>query len=144
MNPIWYVTKDGDVSCLELYERHYSCNRYADGRKRSQFVGPGEHVVLRTGDADAMFVWRKFISQSGELGVNCAVFRNESKHQSSALILEAERLAWARWPGARLYTYVNAKKVKSVNPGFCYKSANWKVCGVTKKLKLIILEKLPS
>ena len=30
--PVWWLTKDGDVSCLALYERHYSCYRYADGR----------------------------------------------------------------------------------------------------------------
>lgn len=28
MPPDWYVTKDGDLSCLELYERHYSCYDY--------------------------------------------------------------------------------------------------------------------
>jgi hypothetical protein len=86
MPPDWYVTKDGDLSCLELYERHYSCYDYRDGRKRSQFVGPGEHIVLRTGDADAMFVWRKFIDDSGQQGVNCAVFRNEGRILSSELV----------------------------------------------------------
>ena len=89
----WYVTKDGDLSCLELYERHYSCYEYRDGRKRSQFVGPGEHIVLRTGDADAMFVWRKFIDDSGQQGVNCAVFRNESRLLSSELIRQADAVA---------------------------------------------------
>jgi hypothetical protein len=31
--------------------------------------------------------------------VNCAVFRNEGPVLSSDLILEAEELAWGRWPG---------------------------------------------
>ena len=62
--PYWWITKDGDKSCLALYERHYSCYRYRDGRKRYLFVGPGEKIVLRTGDADALFVWRKFIDAS--------------------------------------------------------------------------------
>src|SRR5262245_32035139 len=94
-DPLWYVTKDGDLSCLELYERHYSCYDYRDGRKRSQFVGPGEHIVLRTGDADAMFVWRKFIDDSGQSGVNCAVFRNEAPHRyrSSELVRQADAVA---------------------------------------------------
>jgi hypothetical protein len=48
MIPLWWLTKDGDKDCLEMYERHYSAYRYADGRKRNQFVGPGEKVVLRT------------------------------------------------------------------------------------------------
>ena len=44
----WWLTKDGDADCLELYERHYSAYRYKDGRTRKLFVGPGEKVVLRT------------------------------------------------------------------------------------------------
>lgn len=59
--PVWYLTRDGDKTCLEMYERHYSAYRYADGRKRRQCVGPGEVIFLRTGDGDAMFVWRKYI-----------------------------------------------------------------------------------
>ena len=47
--PLWYLTKDGDATCLALYERHYSCHRYRDRRKRILFVGPGEKIVLRTG-----------------------------------------------------------------------------------------------
>src|SRR6185437_9114271 len=75
----WWLTKDGDLDCAELYNRHYSAYRYADGRARhcGQFVGPGEKVVLRTERADALFVWRRFIDDSGQGGINCAVFRNE-------------------------------------------------------------------
>ncbi len=76
-------------------------------------------------------------------GVCCAVFRNESPVLSSELIREAEQLAWARWPHARLYTYVNPRKIKSVNPGFCFKRANWRECGHTAG-GLVILEKLPA
>jgi hypothetical protein len=43
---------------------------------------------------------------AGQRGVNCAVFRNESSVLSSELIREACGLAWTRWPGERLYTYV--------------------------------------
>ncbi len=53
---------------MELYERHYSCYNYKDKRKRKLFVGPGEKVVLRTKGADALFVWQKFIDDSGEQG----------------------------------------------------------------------------
>ena len=141
MLPEWYLTKDGDQYCLELYERHYSCYNYKDGRKRKLFVGPGEKVVLRTWEADAMFVWRKFIDDSGQKGVNCAVFRNESNKKSSELILQADAIAFAVWPDKRHYTYVNANKVKSTNPGYCFKRAGWKQCGITKKRKYIILEK---
>lgn len=130
--PLWWLTKDGDKDCLELYERHYSCYHYRDGRKRTQFVGPGEKVVLRTESADAMFVWRKFIDDSGQQGINCAVFRNESAHQSSELIRQADRIADCLWPNSRHYTYVRAEKIKSKNPGFCFIKAGWKRCGMTK------------
>lgn len=138
--PLWWLTKESDVDCLALYERHYSCYRYADGRKRRQFVGPGEKIVLRTERADAMWVWRYFHDDSGQEGINCAVFRNESGHQSSRLIRQADQIADVLWPDRRHYTYVNAAQVKSTNPGFCFIVAGWRRCGVTKG-GLIVLER---
>jgi len=142
------MTKDGDASCLALYERHYSCTKYADGRKRKLFVGPGEKLVLRTKEADAVFVWRKFIDDCIDLrtgekqsGVNCAVFRNESTILSSELIRQADEIADAVWPNCRHYTYVNCEKIASRNPGFCFMAAGWKKCGTTKS-GLIVLEKI--
>lgn len=138
---LWWLTKDGDRDCLAMYERHYSAYRYADGRKRKLFVGPGEKVVLRTIAADAVFVWRVFIDDSGQDGVNCAVFRNESAHQSSELIRQADAIASCLWPDRRHYTYVRAEKILSNNPGYCFLMAGWKRCGFTKS-GLLILEKV--
>lgn len=121
----WFMSKDGDATLLALYERHYSCYEYRDGRARSQFVGPGEAIVLRTDRGDAGFVWRRFIDDSGQRGVNCAFFRNESGYQSSALIRQADAIADVVWPGARHYTYVDAEAVRSTNPGFCFVAAGW-------------------
>ena len=140
--PHWWITKDGDRACLELYERHYSAYQYRDGRRRSQFVGPGEHIVLRTYVGDALFVWRRFIDDSGQRGVNCAVFRNESQILSSELVRQADAVADLCWPGERHYTYVNPKGVRSTNPGFCFVAAGWRRCGVTKS-GLLILERKP-
>lgn len=137
----WLECRDGDDVCRELYDRHYSRYHYADGRQPKLFVGPGEKVVMITEDLAAIWVWRKFIDGSGQQGVNNAVFRNESPVLSSALILDAERVAWSRWPGMRLYTYVNAKAIRSNNPGACFKIAGWRVCGKTKVNQLVILEK---
>lgn len=142
MSPLWWVTKDGDRACLELYNRHYSAYQYKDGRERKLFCGPGEKIVLRTWDGDAMFVWRKFKDDSGQTGINCAVFRNESPHLSSELVRQADAIADRIWPGERHYTYVNAERVRSVNPGACFKHAGWRVCGVTKVNKLLILERV--
>lgn len=137
----WHQVKDGNYFARDLFKRHYSYRPYKDGRKPKLFCGPGEKIVLLGKDGRALFVWRKFKSDDGQQGINCSVFRNESNHLSSQLILEAEQIAWERWPGERLYTYVNARKIRSVNPGYCFKKAGWRECGVTKYNKLVILEK---
>ena len=140
----WIQVRDGNPSAWVLFQRHYSKYHYKDGRNPRRFVGPGERIVLVTQDGLALFVWRKFIDASGQKGVNCSVFRNEGPVLSSRLILAAEKWAQARWPGERLYTYVNARKIKSTNPGYCFLMAGWEKCGITKTRKLIILEKLPE
>lgn len=133
--------RDGNPIALRLFERHYSKYHYKDGRKPKLFVGPGHKVVLLSKDGKALFVWRKFISGDGQKGVNCSVFRNEGELLSSDLIRQAEKIAWNKWPGERLYTYINSSKIKSANPGYCFKKAGWVICGITKVNKLLILER---
>jgi hypothetical protein len=140
---IWVQVIDGDPTARYLFRRHYSYTPYRDGRDPPLFVGPGEKLVLLTTDVTALFVWRKFISGDGQGGVNCAVFRNEGQRLSSDLIRDADRIAWERWPGERHYTYVNPRKVRSTNPGYCFLIAGWRKCGVTKRRRLLILERLP-
>lgn len=137
----WCLSRDGDEAGLALYHRHYSRRQYHDGREPKIFVGPGEKTVLVTLTGDALFVWRKFISGDGQQGINCAIFRNETSIRGSTLILEAEDVAGLRWGRGRLYTYVNAAKVRSCNPGCCFYKAGWNRCGVTKR-GLLILEKM--
>ena len=138
----WYAIRDGDLRGRRMYDRHYSSHTYQDGRRPALFAGPGEKMVLMTSDSRALFVWRKFKDASGQHGINCAIFRNEAPelYLSSDLIREAVQLAWRRWPGSRFYTYVNPRKVRSTNPGYCFKAAGWRECGVTVSRKLIILE----
>lgn len=125
----WLEVRDGHDDARALFDRHYSRRRYGDGRFSRLFVGPGEKLVLITPGCDALFVWRRFISDDGQRGVNCAVFRNESGRLSSDLIRGAVRAAWRRWPGERLYTYVNPARVRSANPGYCFKRAGWRLSG---------------
>lgn len=139
----WHEYRDGHPAGIALYERHYSAYQYADGRERKLFCGPGEKLVLLTAKHDALFVWRKFKDDSGQEGINCAVFRNEGEVLSSVLIKEAMAIAWKRWPDHRLYTYVNGGKIESTNPGYCFIMAGWQVCGETKG-GLTILEALPG
>lgn len=137
----WVEVRDGNDSVREIFDRHYSRYRYADGRRPKLFVGPGEKLVLLTVCARAIFAWRKFFSDNGQEGVNCAIFRNEGAGLSSDLIREADWIADQRWPGARHYTYVNPREVQSSNPGYCFLMAGWRQCGVTKRRKLLIFEK---
>lgn len=141
-SPAWWLTKDGDRDCLALYERHYSAHHYRDGRQRRIFAGPGEKVVLRTEAGDACWVWRKFIDRSGQRGINCAVFRNESTYRSSDLVRQADQIADCLWPDSRHYTYVDPARVASKNPGFCFLAAGWRRCGWTQG-GLLILERWP-
>ncbi len=143
IDAVWLPVKDGDARAMYLFRRHYSYQPYRDGRQLRLFCGPGEKMVLLTPACDALFVWRKFRSADGQHGINCAIFRNESPHLASMLIREAEQLAWQRWPGERLYTYVNPRRIRSHNPGACFKYAGWRNCGVTKWNKLVIMERLP-
>jgi hypothetical protein len=147
---IWIPVKDGNPAAFQLMKRHYTFHPYSDGRRhnpgyrnRMLFVGPGEKMVLLTPEFDALFVWRRFINKSGQQGINCAAFRNEGDCLSSELILAAEEEAWNRWPGSRLYTYIDPTKINSSNPGYCFKAAGWKSCGFSKKRHLLILEKFP-
>lgn len=141
----WYSVPDGTVDAAAMYHRHYSYVKYRP-KAPKLFCGPGQKMILMTPERGALFVWRKFIDKSGQQGVNCAIFRNERPdlYRSSELILEAEKLAWERWPGERLYTYVNAKKIQSSNPGYCFQVAGWRKCGKTVTRHLVILEKLPT
>jgi hypothetical protein len=140
----WHQCRDGDDGAREIYDRHYSRYFYKDGRKPKLFVGPGEKMVLITENADALWVWRKFKDASGQKGLNNSIFRNEGKILSSFLILDAEQLAWKRWENIRFYTYVKPTGIRSTNPGACYKKAGWRICGITKVNKLVILEKYPK
>lgn len=142
---LWWVTLDGDLDCLELYERHYSKNlKRAAWRERKLFVGPGDKLVLRTAAADAAFVWRCFKDDSGQTGVNCAVFRNESAHLSSLLIRQADAIADEVWTDRRHYTYISSEKVASANPGYCFLMAGWRRCGMTKGGLIVMERTLPE
>lgn len=138
----WMEVRDGDDAARAVFDRHYSRYVYADGRQPKLFVGPGEKTVLVTPCRRALFVWRNFISADGQLGINCAIFRNEGgAGRSSDLILVAEDAARERWGDARLFTYVNPRKVQSGLPGWCFIQAGWSLVGVTKKRKYLIFAK---
>ncbi len=148
INGHWIGVKKTDPRAVDLYQQHYSARKGVSTSTRLRYgiVGPGETMTLITGRGDALFVWQYNTVEryDKQEGVNCAVFRNESIILSSKLIEEADDLAWQRWPKKRLFTYVWDSKIKSVNPGYCFKQSGWQTCGRNKDGRLTILECYPS
>jgi len=142
----WTQVNDGDERAFEIFKRHYTFRKWRcrNGKNGKRMAGPGETIVLLGKDHKALFIWKKQkYSQDGQTGINCAVFRNENKELlSSDLLDQAEKIALNRWPGERLFTYVNARKIESTNPGYCFKANGWRQCGISKARKLILLEKI--
>jgi hypothetical protein len=126
----WYQVHETNPLARGLADRHYS--RITPGHPL--FVGPGEErMILMSADNTALFVWRKTkFRKDDQKGVECSIFRNEGPRISSYLIKEAVKLAKERWPGERLFTYVNGKKIRSTNPGYCFLMAGWERCGISK------------
>jgi len=142
----WYAVSRNDARLYALYRVHYSAEKNARYRRpgNQNCVAAGSPLCLLTVAGDAAFVWLKNTAEryDHQHGVCCTLFRNEGPVRSSDLIREAEQLAWARWPGERLFTYVDASRVASPNPGFCFKAAGWRRVGVSGR-GLHLLEKAP-
>ena len=129
-----------DAEMSVLADRHYS--RRTPGAR--QFCYSGRKLVLRDAEATILFVWMfpdVSLQMDNQQGYNCAIFRNESKRLASEIILEAEQFAVDKWGPNRAYTFVDARKIRSANPGYCFLMAGWHKCGKTKSGKLI-LEKM--
>ncbi|MBV8781017.1 MAG: hypothetical protein JO353_06435 [Phycisphaerae bacterium] len=130
----WCEAIDGNPAALSLYLRHYSSRKARRRGRRAigagkLFVGPGEKLVLISQWEDAVFAWRlSRFRQDNEAGVECTIFRNESAHRNSEMIVEAVRLAWKEWPHQRLFTFVDPDAIAGTNPGYCFKLAGWSLC----------------
>ena len=155
---IWLPVLCTDDRLRGLYQRHYSSEKATRRRghpvapNQLRVAGPGEVKAYLTVDGRAGWIWRfaKF-RKDGQQGVECVLFRNEAsvgchnsshEHCSSKMVAEADELAWVKWPGQRLFTFVDPGKILSSNPGYCFKRAGWRFCGVSKS-GLHILEVSP-
>jgi hypothetical protein len=140
----WLAVTRVDERAYALYSRHYSADKNRRWRQKgnTNIVGPGEVMVLLTETCDALFVWsRNTVARlDGQLGVNCAVFRNEGPLLSSDLVREADALAWRRWSDQiRHFTYVDASRIRHKrDPGRCFLRAGWRTCGVSTTGKLLM------
>jgi hypothetical protein len=112
---------------------------------------PGQTLILITPAADAVFGWWRPHPRSGLRAMNgldgwtCTIFRNEGPILSSRLILAAERelLALHDVGPDGLLTYVFDAKVRSVNPGACFKAAGWRRVGRSADGRKTLLQKAP-
>lgn len=135
----WIKVNKGDISCRALADRHYS--RQHPGS--ANFCRPGRNLVLRTTSGSAVWVTWQGIRDDGFNAWECTIFRNESRHLSSELIKQAVEITkhyWGELPPDGIITTIAPDKIKSINPGCCFKKAGWKYIGKTKVNKLIILQ----
>ncbi len=125
----WEVVGKFDARTAALADRHYSRRKVG----APQFMPPGQTLILY--QPGAVFGWWRPHPDSGLTALNkldgwtCTIFRNEGAGLSSALILGAERELLARYACGPdgLLTYVWDSKIRSVNPGCCFKRAGWRV-----------------
>ena len=143
----WYLSHRADKRALPIADRHY--NRQKIGSP--QFVPPGRCIVLLTENADALWVtswpFAEYVKHAWAGAWVCSCFRNESPLLSSKLIVEAvaiTRHIYGEPPPLGMVTFVNAAKIRSTNPGYCYLQAGFKKVGRTKKDDLVALQMLPS
>lgn len=142
----WEQSNRFDVRALPLADRHY--NRQKVGSP--QFVPPGRCLVLLTPTANALWVtsWPEYARHDWRGAWMNTLFRNESEHLSSELILEA--VAATRWrygnpPAEGMVTFVDRDAVRPKrDPGYCYLCAGFRVVGETKIHKRVVLQMVPG
>ncbi|MBP1893008.1 hypothetical protein J2Z18_002110 [Paenibacillus lactis] len=135
----WIVTHKGDRSCRLLADRHYSRQRPG----HPMFTRPGRNLVLRSAAGDAVWVTWSGVRDDGMDAWECTLFRNESSIRSSEMIRFAVTATVAEWgkpPADGIITYVDGRKIRSTNPGCCFKAAGWRRIGKSKHRGLILLQ----
>ncbi len=131
----WYLSNRADPEVRPLADRHY--NRQKIGSP--QFAPPGRCLVLKTIPVDAFWItswpFAQYIKHQWAGAWVCSAFRNEGKHRSSELIIEAVKATLARWecPELGMITFVDTQKVRNKRDfGYCYLCAGFKKVGFTK------------
>lgn len=137
---MWTRTDKFDPDCCALADRHYSRRKVGS----NQFMPPGQTIVLKR--PGAVFGWWRphpdsgLASMNGLDGWTCTIFRNESDALSSDLIVAAEDFIEDCGPDG-LITYVFDDKVRSINPGCCFKKAGYSVTGRSADGRKTLLQK---
>jgi hypothetical protein len=143
----WEIVRKFDPRAVALADRHYNRRK----RGSNQFMPPGETLVLVTGDSLAVWGWWRPAPASGIPSINgldgwtCTIFRNEGPKLSSDLVLAAEAVLASEQrddcgPDGML-TYVWDKRIRSTNPGYCFKQAGWHPIGRSADRRKTLLHK---
>lgn len=135
---LWHLSWRTDPRARELADRHY--NRQSIGAKN--FAPPGRTLVLYCETPTGRAFWitsypfMEYVHHAWAGAWMCSAFRNEGAARSSDLIVQA--VAATRWyfgpvPPLGMVTFVDPKKIKAGNPGYCYKCAGFEKVGATGK-----------
>jgi hypothetical protein len=132
----WHLSYRADPRAAALADRHYS--RRTVGAR--QFSPPGWLLCLLTRDADALWVTslqrEEFTDHDWPGAWVCTIFRNESDHLSSHLIVQAvaaTRSVWQAIPAPGVITFIDPERVrKKRDPGRCFRRAGFVDAGLTK------------
>jgi hypothetical protein len=128
MNEFWQQVKSSDPRARAMRDRHYS-TRHPGGKT----VGPpGRRIVLVSHDEQALWVthWpdAKLVLDRID-ALRCTVFRREGRRRERASVLIAAAIElsediFGRAPHGWV-TYVEPSKVRSQDPGYCFKMAGF-------------------
>ena len=127
-----------------MRDRHYS-TKYPGGRT----VGPpGRRLVLISDDERALWIthWpAAHLVLDGLDALRCTVFRREGRRRTRASVLIAEAMALSEnvfGPAPDGWvTYVEPQKIRSSDPGYCFKMAGYQVDEAFRHKKLIRLRR---
>lgn len=125
----WQLRDRLDLAANALADRHYSRRRPGSG----QIGPPGRKLILVTPCERAVWLthWPYAELALDKLDAwRCTIFRNEGAGLSSELIraaMEVTASIWRARPADGWITWVDATKVRSTNPGCCFKRAGWEL-----------------
>lgn len=129
-NQIWHRVKSSDPLARAMRDRHYSTDR--PGGKT---VGPpGRRLVLISNDERALWIthWPdpKLVLDRID-ALRCTIFRREGRRRTraSVLIRAAMELSeeWFGPAPAGWVTYVEPDKLRSGDPGYCFKMTGFEL-----------------
>jgi len=129
----WTLSHKYDPAGAKLADEHYSRRKVGS----PQFMPPGETIVLIA--PGAVFGWWRPHPRSGIKAMNgydgwtCSIFRRNAGPLASEMILAAELALESQQAApcgpSGLLSYVAEGKVRSSNPGFCFKMAGYRPIG---------------